>query len=1008
MGNIVGEGFAEFVREQVVQRQKIYGSLNRTNEQLSYLEARTGWVKLVSSVNVEADPRGLGYTGTQLAEQFVLFNGTTNESPTKGALETYQRPGIWDGQGLNNLQRTPLNQPYNYYAYGMGGTDFGLNPMPGIISAVIKTETRGSIKTANISIRANNRYQFDVIDTLYMRLGFTMLLEWGNSSYFDNKGNYVKDNPHSLADAFLTLKYSTGEKDKDGKPKIQDVNYDNILDIIQTKRKDSNGNYDAIVGKVVNFSWTFTKEGAYDINIKIISLGDVIESLKSNILLPGSSTSNNANDVQDKQAAATPDMVIKEYANANEIAKDFFKAQQSLVKATVYSNGTAFVGKQANDSTQSVDYFAQHYNGTKDVQYYVRFGRLLELIQQKVILSVNDPKIKLLKIDTDTKSNIIYIAPRQVSNDPRITVFNKEFKVESGNIYYFAGNCEPFIIQKGKNYYGQIMNAYFNMVWVLEKMESLKDGRGKTSLYDLLSALCQGWNESTGYFNQLEPTIDTETNTVKITDQLILPDKDAFLSEQLQPTQTAEFDIYGYYYNERSGSYGVGASHAGFIRDFSFNTTIPPNLATMITVGSTSNGYVIGEDATALSRMNAGLKDRLKYDIKHEETTQQEPSTSSLQTDYYTALDSFNRFAYGLSSYNLKTYPKWDVAAIDSFKSQQAQFLEYDQAKQTIAARKTSPNAASPNSGFLPFDLSLTMDGLSGMKVYQKFTIDASFLPSNYPTSLEFIIKGISNTIQNNQWTTTIDSMAVPKNPYGAEATEGTVGSASRKFSRGTQLDSLDSKQSLVEKIINVAKEYGITDKNRITAILAVSYAETRLTNITESFTYSPDRFREIFGDRVRNKKQIRNWTNAELAPYLASPQKAANLIYGPEGGNNGEGYKYRGRGFTQITFKDNYNATQKLLSKYKINKNITTNPDVISTDEDLSIRLLVIGKIEGSFGRKLSTTTDYINNPSNILLTQNGGSSKRLVPLTEYDAGRQWVNSTQWVQDLFNKYNLS
>jgi hypothetical protein len=66
------------------------------------------------------------------------------------------------------------------------------------------------------------------------------------------------------------------------------------------------------------------------------------------------------------------------------------------------------------------------------------------------------------------------------------------------------------------------MNSYFNMVWVLEKMESLKDGKGKTSLYDLLSALCQGWNESTGYFNQLEPTIDTETNTIKITDQLIL------------------------------------------------------------------------------------------------------------------------------------------------------------------------------------------------------------------------------------------------------------------------------------------------------------------------------------------------------------------------------------------------------------------------------------------------------------------------------------------------------
>jgi hypothetical protein len=804
MGNIVGEGFAEFVREQVIQRQKIYGSLNRTNEQLSYLEARTGWAKLVSSVNVETDPRNLGYTGTQLAEQFVLFNGTTNESPTKGALETYQRHGIWDGRGLNNLQKTPLNQPYNYYAYGMGGTEFGLRPMPGITSAIIKTETRGSIKTANISIRANNRYQFDVIDNLYMRLGFTMLLEWGNSSYFNNQGTYIKDNPHSLADAFLTLKNPTGGIDKDGKPKFQDVNYDNILDIIQTKRENSNGNYDAIVGKVVNFNWTFTKEGAYDINIKLISLGDVIESLKTNILLPGTST-NNIN-ITPTPPVSTSDKVIKEFSNTNEIAKDFYIAQQKLIKTTTFANGVQILKEK-----DTVDYFAQHYNGTTDVQYYVRFGRLLELIREKIILCVNDPKIKLLKVDNDISSNIIYLAPLQISNDPRITTFKKSVSVDkSTNAYYFANYCEQFIVKKGKNSYGKIMNAYFNMIWVTEKMEALKDGKGKTSLYDLLNALCLGWNESTGYVNQLEPTIDTETNTIKITDQLILPNKDAFLDDQKLPTQTAEFDIYGYYYNERSGSYGVGASHAGFIRDFSFNTTVSPNLATMITVGSTAAGYVVGEDATALSRMNAGLKDRLKSDLFNEAEVQQTPTTASLQKDYKEAIDAFQKFAYGsgyispgLSSPNSKVYPKWDVSAIESFKSQQAQFLEYDQAKQTIAARETQPNAASPNAGFLPFDLSLTMDGLSGMKVYQKFNIDISFLPSNYPTSLDFIIKGISNTIQNNQWTTTIDSMAVPKNPYGAESTEGTVEAASKSSSRGTQSTTSSTFVSLRQVLLN-------------------------------------------------------------------------------------------------------------------------------------------------------------------------------------------------------------
>ena len=57
MSNIVGEGFAREIREQVDTRQKIYGTINRTNEQLQYLNANTGWVRLASSVNINAQIR---------------------------------------------------------------------------------------------------------------------------------------------------------------------------------------------------------------------------------------------------------------------------------------------------------------------------------------------------------------------------------------------------------------------------------------------------------------------------------------------------------------------------------------------------------------------------------------------------------------------------------------------------------------------------------------------------------------------------------------------------------------------------------------------------------------------------------------------------------------------------------------------------------------------------------------------------------------------------------------
>ena len=321
MSNIVGEGFNPIIVKQIDQRQKVYGSANRTNEQLSYLNARTGWVRLVSSVDlIDSTIRGgFGVGGSNLAKENVLFNGTTTQKPVTGSSgeiisNNYSRGGIWDGKSTINGEN--VNQPYNYYAYGMGGTDYGLRPMPGIKSSTIKTETRGSIKTAEVKIQANNRQQFDVIDLLYMRLGFSMLLEWGNSSYFDNDGVYIKDNPHSLSDEFL----------------LGRLKYDTIYNKIQDKREKSCGNYDALIGKVVNFSWNFTKDLTYEITLKIISMGDVIESLKTNALLPGGSldTSTTTPVSGSTPPAPTPESVIKDFANVHEIGKMFYEKQQIL------------------------------------------------------------------------------------------------------------------------------------------------------------------------------------------------------------------------------------------------------------------------------------------------------------------------------------------------------------------------------------------------------------------------------------------------------------------------------------------------------------------------------------------------------------------------------------------------------------------------------------------------------------------------------------------------------
>lgn len=786
MGNIVGEGFAPEIIEQIKTRQTIYGSVNRDNNQLSYLEARTGWCSLASSVDVRSSVRGFSNFDS-LTSEFILFGGVTNSKTM-----STPRAGIWDGKEsyLDELTGISYTQPYNYYAYGVGGTEFGLKPMPGIKTASIKTETRGSLKTATVQIQANSRAQFDIIDALYLRLGYTMLLEWGHSSYYDNNDTYVDNNPYSLADVFLATQRGPIQTLEQLQSKINDY------------RRESAGNYDALIGKVVNFSWTYTKEGTYDITLILRSVGDVIESLKSNLLLPEGIPNTNPNQVVFRDPDnPTPDELIEAFANTNEITKDFYKIQQLLKPIPPSSNGMALAKTDG-----IVNAVKQKYkNNSHDDEYYIRFGYFLDFLAIKIIPYINNnTSDRLIYIDTDIDSNIIYMENRQISADPRICMFRTSFIFPNSSPAFFFPDAELFEINKNNNSYGKIMNAYFNMKWIITSMEEIKDDKGKVSLYDLINTLCKGWNQATGNFNSLEPIIDAETNTIKIVDENPLPDKDDFLKEKNLSTQLASFDVYRYNRGEgeNTDGYKKDQYHAGFIKDLSFTTTVPPNLATMITVGATSQGYIVGQDATALSQMNAGLIDRWKP-IINQPISSVPASTSSLQDDYAGPLDAFNKYITTISSIN-GGEPSWDEKIINTFVSNQTQFLEYDQAKQTQA--KTG--SASPSNGFLPFDLSLTMDGLSGMKVYQQFTIDSDFLPLNYPRSLNFLIKGITHDITSNQWNTTVESIAVPKNPNGTINSINTNNStiprtSTTRLYRGSIQASRSETEAFLIKILN-------------------------------------------------------------------------------------------------------------------------------------------------------------------------------------------------------------
>lgn len=71
--------------------------------------------------------------------------------------------------------------------------------------------------------------------------------------------------------------------------------------------------------------------------------------------------------------------------------------------------------------------------------------------------------------------------------------------------------------------------------------------------------------------------------------------------------------------------------------------------------------------------------------------------------------------------------------------------------------------------------------------------------------------------------------------------------------------------------------------------------------------------------------------TEAKAKEYERKPEKIASLVYGGRMGNgpeaSGEGFKFRGRGYIQLTGKDNYTAFDKF-----VDEDILANPDLVAT----------------------------------------------------------------------------
>lgn len=946
MANLLGQEPSSWLTKQITNRQIVHGSgvsEKRSPEIISYLNSRTAWAKMASSVILQ-DDRAVEenidtfYLGSKLARGHVLFAGTAfkgNPSVTSQGKSTTNRViprGVGDDNAFDNLFGSTHNGMYNVNPTNERYTGFGAVPMPGIESIDVKAQNRGSIKDITVKMFAYSPEQFRIIDLLYLRLGYTMFIEWGWSHYINNEGKLGQDIISIIDQNGGEGFFQEDEATREGR------SYTQLLALLTTYRAKYAGNYDGVVAKVVNYDWTVDENGKYSITVKLKTLGDVIESLKTNLSVsqetgkfitsaykaftssnfedpgnvppkpfdnalsafiflqllavsadPRSDASNNTQEIPcilngtalsglfgffvtseglDGSFLASEnilndtfwiaedikDYMDTQYEDAKEI-KDWDEYQQIKNKpgvyyyiddsfeeftvgagllalglgiATVATGGTALLvagaiatGGLAATAVSGVNYYTVYIKvivdkgllkidgqSNRDIAYfnynlldqsgagaktvnpnglYLRLGLILEYINKYIIpydTKIGKENGKIIKIDTDENSNLMYRIPYQVSLDPRVCIVrNTQENLGDENTKQYYGNnsggknsLKNFVvntsnpISKDFPFSAKLMNIYVNGEHINKIIKSNQNEKGDLNLYKFLSTLCDSLNKALGGINNLEPVIEEDINQIKIIDGSL---------RKKQQTQSYTFQVFGY--NDiRNPNPNIPQSNiyqSNFVRNFDVKTELTNNLATMLSIGSTAAGYAKGTENTAFSRWNQGLIDPFKEILENETDT----DSKGKDDEELDALINYKREiwdatygGYGLTK--PKDVPKsdfWDFGniwvsdvvalsndKIDSNVSIGTEFYKFLNARLFKLSEKSY---ASPSQGFLPISFGLTMDGISGFKIYNSLNIDTRFLPKNYTNSMQFILKNVDHSIKNNDWETKVSTVMVAK-----------------------------------------------------------------------------------------------------------------------------------------------------------------------------------------------------------------------------------------------------
>lgn len=698
----IGAGISSGVVKQLEARKKVISNTkDRTNDDLMYMNAKTGWVKLSSGVNTLSEDEVAKFRRQEGRLDITGGHGLAKDNVLLGGV---MKPGGGLREGIDTSGNVESGKAY------LLRPSIGFRPMAGITSMTVKSKnTYGTLREAEVSFSVWSLEEFEVMERLYLRPGFTMLLEWGHSIYINNSGELQKTIETVSPGLFFRSNQEMA----------------NITDAIKEVREKSNYNYDGMVGYCKNFSWNYNSNGGYDCTVSITSAGEVLESISMK--------------TSPRQMFPPSEMEPKDSEEGKEQNKSVFhyflsklaKLKQNLVtKANLQGIAPTFTTplQEFVIFFSAVEIDDSWFSDTETPMHWVSLRTILDIYNNWVAVKdlTKKPGSKnatMTKFNTDPANRAEFITgPKHFSPDPTVCVLIVPNDEGLGVLAPVHGT----ITSLGEGADKDILNILVATPYLKTKFDESLDSDGKfnKSFLDVLKSILDGVADALGGINDFDVAYDEEENggTFYIVDRNLTP-----------KSPPVELTL-------------VGIN--SIFREVGISSKISNETASQIAIAAQGTTQNYTENVENILKWNPNIIDRIVVtkDVtprnKKDEAEVKEEEEKNLQDWKDGIKDFFTDFEGG-------GYKKEELNAS---KTDHQQYTV-----ENVIRKPGSGTDAAP--GPIPVELSLKLDGIGGIKIASTFRISKGILPDKYNGKFGYIVTGVEHSVNSsNVWETSIAS----------------------------------------------------------------------------------------------------------------------------------------------------------------------------------------------------------------------------------------------------------